>query len=161
MNYKTRPICHSRMGNGNNRHSHVIAHLLAESFLGPLKSKANPDVTTRLNCRWHCYSYSFNAQNMATPVWASCGYQFWHQLGEFKWRRSAMRIVVVMLVFIVYCDVCNTTCWCIIIIIIIIINNSYKRYSLIRVKLTALYKHLITKTTLTFISANKTLIIVT
>ena len=42
------------------------------------------------------------------------------------------------------------------IIIIILI----KRYSLISVKLTALYKHLITKTTLTYISANKTLIIV-
>ena len=37
-------------------------------------------------------------------------------------------------------------------IIIILI----KRYSLTRVKLTALYKHLITKTTLTYISANKT-----
>ena len=35
-----------------------------------------------------------------------------------------------------------------------------KRYSLTRVKLTALYKHLITKTTLTYISANKTLIII-
>ena len=35
-----------------------------------------------------------------------------------------------------------------------------KRCSLTRVKLTALYKHLITKTTLTYISANKTLIIV-
>ena len=35
-----------------------------------------------------------------------------------------------------------------------------KRYSLTRVKLTALYKHLITKTTLAYISANKTLIIV-
>ena len=41
-------------------------------------------------------------------------------------------------------------------IIIILI----KRYSLTRVKLTALYKHLITKTTLTYISANKTVIIV-
>ena len=40
----------------------------------------------------------------------------------------------------------------------IIINNSYiKRCSLTKVKLTALYKHLIIKTTLTYISANKTL----
>ena len=31
-----------------------------------------------------------------------------------------------------------------------------KCYSLTRVKLTALYKHLITKTTLAYISANKT-----
>ena len=43
-----------------------------------------------------------------------------------------------------------------ILIIIILI----KRYSLTRVKLTALYKHLIIKTTLTYILANKTLIIV-
>ena len=44
-------------------------------------------------------------------------------------------------------------------------NNNNKitltnRYSLTTVKLTALYKHLITKTTLTYISANKTPIIV-
>ena len=43
----------------------------------------------------------------------------------------------------------------IIIIIIIIIIILIERYSLTRVKLTALYKHLITKTTLTYISANK------
>ena len=49
----------------------------------------------------------------------------------------------------------------IIIIIIIIIIILIKRYSLTRVKLTALHKHLTTKTTLAFISANKTLIIVT
>ena len=47
-----------------------------------------------------------------------------------------------------------------VIIIVIIIINLIQRYSLTRVKLTALYKHLITKTTLTYISANKTLIIV-
>ena len=35
-----------------------------------------------------------------------------------------------------------------------------KRYSLTRVKLTALYKHLITKTTLAYTCTNKTLIIV-
>ena len=50
-------------------------------------------------------------------------------------------------------EFCTTTK---VIIIIILI----KRYSLTRVKLTALYKHLITKTTLTYTSANKTLIIV-
>ena len=44
--------------------------------------------------------------------------------------------------------------------IIIIIIILIKCYSLTRLKLTALYKHLITKTTLTYISANKTLIIV-
>ena len=47
-----------------------------------------------------------------------------------------------------------------IIIIIIIIKNLIKHYFLTRVKLAALYKHLITKTTLTYISANKTVIIV-
>ena len=45
-------------------------------------------------------------------------------------------------------------------LIIIIIIILIKRYSLTRVKLTALYKDLITKTTLAYISANKTLIIV-
>ena len=42
---------------------------------------------------------------------------------------------------------------CLIIKIIIIIIILIKRYSLTRVKLTALYKRLITKTTLTYISA--------
>ena len=51
--------------------------------------------------------------NTVTPIRVSCGYQFWHRLGEFKRRRSVMRIVVAMLVFIVYCDVCDTTCCCV------------------------------------------------
>ena len=43
----------------------------------------------------------------------------------------------------------------------ILINNSYKALFFNHsFKLTALYKQLITKTTLTYISANKTLIIV-
>ena len=63
MNRKTRPICHGRMGKGNNRCSRVSARVLAESLLGTVKSKANGDVTTRLNCHWHCCFYSFSAQN--------------------------------------------------------------------------------------------------
>ena len=47
INRKTRPICHGRMGKGNNRCSRVIARVLAESLLGTVKSKANGDVTTR------------------------------------------------------------------------------------------------------------------
>ena len=104
---------------GNNRCSLLTARVLAESLLGAVKSKANRDVTTRRDC--HCCFYSFSAQtpdkyakkvgngnwNTAIPVRASCEYQFWHRLGEFMWRRSAMRIVVVMLVFIVHC---NVTC---------------------------------------------------
>ena len=41
MNHKTRPICHGRMGKGNNRCSRVIGRVLAESLLGAVKSKAN------------------------------------------------------------------------------------------------------------------------
>ena len=54
MNRKTRPVCHGRMGKGNNHCSRVIVHVLAESLLGAVKSKANRDVTIRLNCHWHC-----------------------------------------------------------------------------------------------------------
>ena len=50
MNRKTRPICHSRMGKGNNRCSRMIVHVLAESLLGAIKSKATCDITTRLDC---------------------------------------------------------------------------------------------------------------
>ena len=63
MNRKTRPICHSRMGNGNNCCSRVIVCVLAKSLLGAVKSKANHDVTIRLDCHWHCCFYSFSAQN--------------------------------------------------------------------------------------------------
>ena len=63
MNLKTRPISHGRMGKGNKRCSRVTARVLAETLLGPVKSKANRDVSTRLDCHWHCYFYSFNAQN--------------------------------------------------------------------------------------------------
>ena len=52
------------MGKGNNRCSRVIARVLAESLLGAVKSKANRDVTTRLDCHWHCCFYSFSAQNL-------------------------------------------------------------------------------------------------
>ena len=52
MNRRTRPICHGRMG-----------RVLAESLLGAVKSKANRDVTIRLDCHWHCCFYSFSAQN--------------------------------------------------------------------------------------------------
>ena len=44
MNCKTRPVCHGRMGKGNNR---VTACVLAESLLGAVKSKSNRDVTIR------------------------------------------------------------------------------------------------------------------
>ena len=64
MNRKTRPICHGRMGKGNNRCSRVSARILAESLLGTVKSKANRDVTTRLDRHWHCCFYSFSAQNL-------------------------------------------------------------------------------------------------
>ena len=45
MNRKTRPICHGRMGKGNNRCSRVIVRVLTESLLGAVK--ANRDVTIR------------------------------------------------------------------------------------------------------------------
>ena len=63
MNHKTRPICHGRMCKGNNRCSRGIGRVLAESLLGAIKSKANRDVTIRLDCHWHCCFYSFSAQN--------------------------------------------------------------------------------------------------
>ena len=63
MNRKTRPICHGRMGKGNNCCSCMIVCVLAESLLGAVKSKANRDVTIRLDCHWHCCFYSFSAQN--------------------------------------------------------------------------------------------------
>ena len=63
MNRRTRPISHGRMGQGNNRCSRVIVRVLAESLLGAVKSKANRDVTIRLDCHWHCCFYSFSAQN--------------------------------------------------------------------------------------------------
>ena len=52
MNRKTRPICHGKMGKGNNRCSRVIVRVLAESLLGAVKSKANRDVTIRLDYHW-------------------------------------------------------------------------------------------------------------
>ena len=117
MNRKTRPICHGRMGKGNNRCSRVIVRVLAESLLGAVKSKANRDVTIRrlpfalLLLQFQCTKLRINLVgngnwNTAIPVQVSCGYQFWHRLGEFKWRRSVMRIVVVMLC--VYCIL-----WCV------------------------------------------------
>ena len=51
------------MGKGNNRCSRVIGRVLAESLLGTVKSKANRDITSRLDCNWHCCFYSFSAQN--------------------------------------------------------------------------------------------------
>ena len=63
MNRKTRPICHSRMGKGNNGCSRVTARVLAESLLVAVKSKANRDATVRLDCHWHCCVYSFSVQN--------------------------------------------------------------------------------------------------
>ena len=63
MNCKTRPIYHGRMGKGNNRCSRVIARVLAESLLGTVTSKTNRDVTTRLDCHWHCCFYSFGVLN--------------------------------------------------------------------------------------------------
>ena len=65
MNRKTKPICHGRMGKGNNCCSRVIVRVLSESLLGAVKSKANRDVTIRLDCHWHCCFYSFSAQNSA------------------------------------------------------------------------------------------------
>ena len=62
MNRKTRPICHGRMGKGNNCCHRMIVHVLAESLLGAVKSKANRDVI-RLDCHWHCCFYSLSAQN--------------------------------------------------------------------------------------------------
>ena len=64
MNRKTRPICQGRLGKGNNCCSRVIVRVLAESLLGAVKSKANRDVTIRLDCHWHCCFYSFSAQNL-------------------------------------------------------------------------------------------------
>ena len=58
MNRKTRPISHGRMGKGNNHCSCMIGRVLAESLLGAVKSKANCDITIRLDCHWHCCFYS-------------------------------------------------------------------------------------------------------
>ena len=96
MNRKTRPICHGRMGKRNNRCSRVIARVLAASLLGAVKSKANRDVTIRLDCivastvSVHKTPDKFKGKvgngnwNTVIPVRASCGYQFWHRLGELK-----------------------------------------------------------------------------
>ena len=128
MNRKTRPICHGRMGKGNKRCSHVTGRVLAESLLGAVKSKANCDVTMRLDCHWHCcltVSVHKTPDKICGKSWKwqlEYGHSSTSQLrisilagrlGEFKRRRSVMRIVVVMLVFIVYCDVCDTTCCCV------------------------------------------------
>ena len=51
------------MGKGNNRCCRVIVHVLAESLLGAVKSKANRDITIRLDCHWHCCFYSFSTKN--------------------------------------------------------------------------------------------------
>ena len=121
INRKTRPICHGRMGKENNRCSRVIARVLAQTLLTAVKSKANRDVTSRRDCHSTVsvhktldkFAKKVGNGNWNTAIQASCKYQFWHRLGEFKWRRSAMRIVVVMLVFIVHCNVCDTTCCCV------------------------------------------------
>ena len=98
MNRKTRPICHGRMGKGNNRCSRVIGRVLAESLLGAVKSKVNRDVMIRLTAigivastvSVHKTPDKFTGKvgngnwNTAIPVRDSCGYQFWHRLGEFK-----------------------------------------------------------------------------
>ena len=118
---KTRPICHGRMGKGNNLCSRVIARVLAETLLRAVKSKANRDVTSRRDCHSTVlvhktpdkFAKKVGNSNWNTAIQASCKYQFWHRLGVFKWRRSAMRIVVVMLVFIVHCNVYDTTCCCV------------------------------------------------
>ena len=75
MNRKTRPICHGRMGKGNNLCSHMIAHVLAESLLGAVKSKVNCDVMTRLDChlllQFQCTKLRINLQKkleMATGI---------------------------------------------------------------------------------------------
>ena len=68
MNRKTRPICHGRMGKGNNRCSRVIVRVLAESLLEAVKSKANRDVTIRLDCHWHCCFYSFSAKKLEMAI---------------------------------------------------------------------------------------------
>ena len=55
------------MGKGNNRCSRVtyvyLDRTFTESLLGAVKSKANRDVTIRLDCHWHCCFYNFSAQN--------------------------------------------------------------------------------------------------
>ena len=79
MNDKTRPVCHGRMGKGNNCCSHMIARVLVESLLGAVKSKANHDIMTRLICHWHCCFYSFSAQN-----WINLQKQF----GNGNWNRA-------------------------------------------------------------------------
>ena len=129
MNRKTRPICHGRMGKGNNRCSRVIGRVLAESLLGAVKSKANRDVTIRLDCHWHCCFYSFNAQNSGKTCLKSWKWQLEYGHSSTSQLRISilastgsvqvtknMRIVVVMLVFIVYCDVCDTTCCCVLLL---------------------------------------------
>ena len=64
MNCKTRPICHDIMGKGNNCCSHVIGHVLAKSLLGAVKSKANRDVTIRIDCHWALLLLQFQCTNL-------------------------------------------------------------------------------------------------
>jgi len=112
INRKTRPVCNGGMGKGNNRCNRVTARVLAENLLGAIKSKANCDVTSRrLPSAIVASTVSVHKTpdksagkkkklEMATviivteickaptlrlkavPVRASCGYQFWHRLGD-------------------------------------------------------------------------------
>ena len=97
MNRKTKPVCHGRMGKGNNRCSRVIGRVLAESLLGAVKSKANRDVTiTRLPLallllQFQCTKLRINLPDkleMATGIrpfqYEPVADMFWHRLGEFK-----------------------------------------------------------------------------
>ena len=77
MNRKTRPICHGRMGKGNNRCSRVIGRVWAKSLLGAVKSKANRDVTIRrlplalLLLQFQCTKFQINVPEkleMATAI---------------------------------------------------------------------------------------------
>jgi len=70
MNRKTRPICHGRMGKGNNRCSRVIGRVLAESLLGAVKSKTRLPLALLL-LQFQCTKLRINLPEkleMATPV---------------------------------------------------------------------------------------------
>ena len=68
----------------------MTARVLAESLLGAVKSKANRDVTIRLDCHWHCCFYSFSAQNSGLI----CGKSWKWQLEYGHPSTSQLRISI-------------------------------------------------------------------
>ena len=74
------------MGKGNNRCSRVIGRVLAESLLGAVKSKANRDVTIRLDYHWLlllqflCTKLRINLPEKLEMATGIRPFQYWSQL---------------------------------------------------------------------------------